>query len=148
MSLCLERVPGILAVKDDFCGEFGRKMAALVHHRWAVWSGGLKQNHLDIHPFGCDGYLSTFITFQPGITRDYWQAIESNDVVKAQQIIVTCEKPWFDFITQLPGGYDAGMHGMLEIYGLAQRWRRKPYHSLTDTELEKLRTVLTNLSLL
>src|ERR1051326_658976 len=119
LKLCLEKVKGIVAVKDDFCGDFGRKMALLVSDHWAVWSGGLKQNHLDVHPYGCDGYLSTLITFAPQVTRDYWSAIQRNELHKARAIIRDIEIPWIDHISALPGGFDAGIHGMLELYGFA-----------------------------
>ena len=41
-----------------------------------------------------------------------------------------------DHILALPGGFDAGFHATLEVAGLAGRWRRAPYHSLTDAEYE------------
>jgi len=148
LKLCLEKGKGIVAVKDDFCGDFGRKMALLVSDRWAVWSGGLKQNHLDIHPYGCDGYLSTLVTFRPRVARDYWAAVQKGKIENARAIIRDVEIPWFDFIHALPGGFDAGIHGMLEIYGIAGRWRRKPYYSLSDTEMDKLRGCLKALGLL
>ncbi|MBI4024002.1 MAG: dihydrodipicolinate synthase family protein [Verrucomicrobia bacterium] len=148
LKLALEKVPGIAAVKDDYCGEFGRRMALLVHDHWAVYSGGLKQNHLDIHPYGCDGYLSTLVTFKPAVVRDYWSAILSSNLPIARKIIREREMPWFDFIASLKGGFDAGIHGMLEVYGLAKRWRRKPYYSLTDAEMEQLRDCLKRVSLL
>ena len=148
LKLCLEKVRGIVAVKDDFCGDFGRKMALLVSDRWAVWSGGLKQNHLDVHPYGCDGYLSTFVTFRPSVTQDYWKAIQRGQLDKVRAVIRDVEVPWFDSIASLPGGFDAGMHGMLELYGLAKRWRRPPYYSLSDAEMAKLRSQLKKLRLL
>lgn len=147
LKLALEKVPGIVAVKDDFCGDFGRRMALLVHDRWAVYSGGLKQNHLDIHPYGCDGYLSTLATFKPSVAKEYWTAVQGGNLSRVREIIREIEIPWFDFIAGLPGGFDAGIHGMLEIQGLAQRWRRKPYHSLTDEQMEKLRAKLQELKL-
>ena len=82
-----DEVPGVVAIKDDWCGEFGRKMSLLVHDQWAVFSGGQKQNHLNLHPFGCDGYLSTFITFKPQVSHDYWKAILAEDMAKAVEII-------------------------------------------------------------
>jgi 4-hydroxy-tetrahydrodipicolinate synthase len=148
LKLCLQKVKGIVAVKDDFCGDFGRKMALLVSDHWAVWSGGLKQNHLDIHPYGCDGYLSTLVTFRPKVAHDYWQAIQKADLSKARAVIRDVEIPWFDHISKLPGGFDAGIHGMLELYGIAKRWRRKPYYSLSDAEMGTLRACVKKLGLL
>lgn len=53
-----DRVPNVVAVKEDVGGAFGRATASIVHERWAVLSGGLKQDHLNLHPYGCDGYMS------------------------------------------------------------------------------------------
>lgn len=133
-----DRVPGVVAVKDDFCGEFARKMALLVHDRFAIFSGGQKQNHLDVWPYGCDGYLSTFITFRPEVAHAYWSAIQRNDIRSAVRVIARFDMPYFDHVMKLPGGFDAGMHGVLEVCGIAKRWRRPPYYSLSDAEMEQL----------
>ncbi len=57
---------------------------------------------------------------------------------KATEIIRDYDMPYFDFIKRLRGSFDAGMHGVYELFGIAKRWRRKPYYSLTDEEMEKL----------
>jgi hypothetical protein len=36
-------------------------------------------------------------------------------------------------------------HGAQEIFGIAGRWRRGPYHSLSDAEMEQLRGFLDGL---
>ena len=45
--------------------------------------------------------------------------------------------PYFDFIESLQAG-DAGRHGVLELLGIAKPWRRKPSHSLSDEQMERL----------
>jgi 4-hydroxy-tetrahydrodipicolinate synthase len=134
-----DRVDGVVAIKDDVCGPFARRMALLVHDPWAVLSGGLKENHLALLPYGCDGYMSTFIDFKPDIAHDYWEAIGAQDLDRARAIITDVEMPLMDFFGPLRGGGDAGVHGSLELFGVAGRWRRKPYHSLTDEEMEQLK---------
>ena len=148
LNILVNEVDNIVAVKDDFCGEFGRRMSLLVYDRWAVFSGGLQQNHMDIFPYGCDGYLSTFITFKPEVAHNYWKAIEAQDLGKARAVIKDYEMPFFDFLSTLPGGTDAGVHGVTEVFGLCKRWRRKPYYSLNDEEMEKLEDFLKRLSVL
>ena len=138
LRIALEKVDGIVAIKDDMCNDFGRKMSLLVHDKWAVIAGGQKQHHLNTYPYGCDGYLSTFITFKPDIANAYWAAIQSNDLIKARNIIRDYDFPYFNFIATLQGGFDAGMHGVYELFGIAKRWRRKPYYSLNDAEMERL----------
>ena len=148
LKRALEISENVLAVKDDMCGAFARKMALRVHERIAVVSGGQKQNHLDVLPYGCDGYLSTFITFKPEVTHAYWKAVEENDYAAARDVIAKYDMPYFDFVMALRGGFDAGMHGALELFGLAERWRRPPYVSLSDEEMEQLAAFFGGMGLL
>lgn len=143
-----ESVPGVVAVKDDVCGNFARKMAMRIYDRMAIVSGGQKQNHLDVVPYGCDGYLSTYIKFKPEITRRYWTAVHAADWDGVRDIIRDFDMPYFDLIMGLPGGFNAGLHGTLELFGVAQRWRRKPYYSLSDSEMEALAGFFTSRGLL
>ena len=138
LNIALEKVKGVVAIKDDMCNDFARKMSLLVHGEWAIIAGGQKQHHLNAFPYGCDGYLSTFITFKPDIANAYWLAIQTNDLIKARNIIRDYDFPYFNFIATLQGGFDAGMHGVYELFGIAKRWRRKPYYSLNDEEMERL----------
>ncbi|MHB0935890.1 MAG: dihydrodipicolinate synthase family protein [Armatimonadota bacterium] len=143
----VHEVPNVVAVKDDFCGEFGRKLALLAHDHLAVFAGGQKQNHLNMYPYGCDGYLSTFITLKPEIAHAYWSAIERQDLAAARDIIVKYDMPFFDYLIGLPGGFDAGIHAAGELYGIGGRWRRKPYYSLNDEEMERLAEHLRGMGL-
>ncbi len=146
-----DSVDNIVAVKDDLVGEFGRRLCLMVHDRWAVYSGGLKQNHLEVVPYGCDGYLSTFITFQPSVAQDYWKAIETKDMDRVRKILHEIELPFWDFLHTVPGagvGKDGAIHAIYELYGITERWRRNPYHNLNDQEMEKLAGFLKSKSLL
>jgi len=148
LKLVLEATDKVVAIKDDMCGEFARKMSLLVHDRWAVVSGGQKQNHLNNHPYGCDGFLSTFITFKPEIAHAYWQAVVSGNLAETRRIIRDYDYPFFELIMGLPGGFNAGIQAMLELKGIAQRWRRKPYHSLADQEIEAFAAGLRKIGIL
>ena len=148
LKILVEQVEGIVAVKDDVRGQFARRMCLLVHDRWAVFSGGMKQNHLELHPYGCDGYMSTYVGFHPRVARQYWSAIQDGNLARAREVIKTYDLPLFDFLAKLQGGFDAGLHAMLEIYGIAGRWRRKPHYSLTSREMEVLRDHLHGLGVL
>ena len=133
----VEAQRGVVALKDDVCGEFARRVGTMCHERWALISGGQKQNHLDMHPYGVDGYMSTFLHFNPAIARQYWTAISSGDVVGAADVIERFDRPYFDRIMAMPGGFDAGFHATLQAAGLAQRWRRAPYRDLSDAEYDE-----------
>jgi len=132
----------VVAVKDDWCGEFARRLGLLCHERLAIISGGQKQNHLNAWPYGCDGYMSTLILFRPEIAHAYWRAVQAKDMAAATRIIGAHDIPLFDFLLSLPGGFDAGVHGILETAGIAGRWRRPPYLSLGDEDMERLRGIV------
>ena len=53
-------------------------------------------------------------------------------------IVKNYDMPLFDYLRYLDGGFDAGIHGVLEILSLGKRYRRAPYHTLTDKQMEKL----------
>lgn len=132
-----DRVPGILAVKDDICGEFGCRLGTLVHESWAILTG-IKRHYLEVWPYGVDGYFSTFSKFKPAVAQGFWRAMQAGDLAAATGVITTYEQPYFDLIAGLTGGVRAGLHGTLELYGICGRWKRPPYHSLSDTEMERL----------
>lgn len=136
LRILVNMEPRVVALKDDLCGEFARRVGRLCHPSWAVISGGQKQNHLDMHPYGCDGYMSTFLHFNPSIAHRYWDLVVAGDLATAGALIDRYERPYMDRVLSMPGGFDAGFHATLEASGLAGRWRRPPYHSLTADEYE------------
>jgi 4-hydroxy-tetrahydrodipicolinate synthase len=144
-----DRVEGIVAVKDDVCGPFARRMCLLVHERWAVIAGGQKQNHLNILPYGCDGYFSTFSNFRPSVAHDYWVAVQAGDLVRMREIIRTYDIPFFDFtLNQPPVPWVSWMYGTLELFGVCQRWNRPPCYTLNSEEMERLADFFKSKSLL
>lgn len=142
-----ESVPGVVAIKDDFGGDFGNRMTAAVSGSWAVIAGGSKSLHLQLWPFGASGYLSTLTPFRPEITRRYWDATTNGDAIEMARIVDETDRPMFDVLRSAPGGFDAAIHGWCELHGMYGRWRRSPYHSLTDAELDALGTQLDALDL-
>ena len=148
LALIRDRVENVVAIKDDICGVFARKMALQLHDHWAVFSGGQKQNHMDMHPYGCDGYMSTFITFKPELAHRYWSAVQAHDLPASAAVIRDYDLPFFDLLKGYTGGFDAALHGVLEIFGICQRWRCPPYYSLTDPEIETLADGLRRIGIL
>ncbi len=83
----------------------------------------------------------------PQVSRQYWEAIGAGDLVEARAVIQDIEVPLEDFMGTFPGGHDAAVHGLLEIFDIAGRWRRPPYHSLTDNEMARLKDFVNELGL-
>ena len=110
--------------------------------------GGQKRNHLSMHPYGCSGYLSTFAMYNPKVAKSYWYRIETGEIHGAARLIAEKDARFFRYLRTVKGGFDAAMHGMMELYGLGQRYRRKPYHTMTDEALADLKSRLIDLDLL
>ena len=148
MRVLLDEVPNVVGFKEDYDYEFARKACLLGYGRWAIFAGGLKQTHMNMHPYGCDGYMSHSVVVRPSVARTYWNAIEANDLTKATSIIRDYDMPLFDYLTSLSVGPDGGEHAVLELAGICGRWRRDPMPDLTDEEMEKLADYLKSESIL
>ncbi|RAV11484.1 dihydrodipicolinate synthase family protein [Paenibacillus contaminans] len=137
---------GIVAVKDDIVGAYGRRLAHMVEGRWTFLSGGRKENHLDALPYGADAYLSMYMRFKPDIAHQYWAAVQANDIREAARIVNVYDISFMDTVAELGSDFDAVIHGAMELFGVAERWRRPPYNNLTDDQMEKLKLFFDKLS--
>lgn len=141
--------PNVVGFKEDYAPQFAHQACLVAHDKWAIFAGGAKETHLDMFPYGCDGYMSVFIHHKPEIAHRYWSAIERCDLAAASGIIRDYDLPLFRFIgSAFAAGGDAALHGMLELAGLSGRWRRKPLPSLTDPDMERLRAFLAGKGML
>ena len=149
IEMLRDRIDGIVAAKDDITGPFARRMCLLVHERWAVIAGGQKQTYLNMLPYGCTGYFSTFMMFKPAIAQDFWRAVQADDRNRMREIIAVYDMPFFDYLlNQLPVAFTPGMYGTLELFGVSHRWNRPPCYTLNDEEMERLAGFFQNLGLL
>lgn len=128
----------IIAIKDDMCGTFAQQLCMKHARDLAIYAGGQKINHMSLWPLGACGYLSTFASLRPQIAARYWSAVQRDDRQAALNVIAEIDAPFFEHVMTYPGGFDAAMHGAMEIAGLCKRWRRAPYHSLSDEEMDRL----------
>ena len=141
-----DEVSGVVGLKEDYCPQFARRACLEVYGRWAVFSGGQKQTHMDMLPYGCDGYMSIFMVFKPEVSHAYWAAVESEDLKAATAIIRDFDMPMFHHLyTRYAAGGDAGQHALMEIAGISGRWRRDPLPDLSDDEVEELAGFLDGL---
>ena len=130
----------VVAVKDDKCGQYGKEVAKVVNGRYAFLSGGRMMNHMDVMPYGVDGYLSVYMRFKPEIAYRYWDAVESNEIEEAISIIEKYDKPFMEELPkQLGLNFDALIHAAMEVSGICERWRRNPYMNANDEQMEYIR---------
>jgi dihydrodipicolinate synthase/N-acetylneuraminate lyase len=97
-----------------------------------------------MYPYGVGGYLSTCMTFKPEIAWRYWNGIQGGDLDAARAVIRDYDMPLFDYLIASEGSFDAAIHGIFELFGFAKRYRRPPYHSLTNDQMRDLAGFLEN----
>jgi 4-hydroxy-tetrahydrodipicolinate synthase len=136
----------IVAVKDDKCGQYGKDTAKTVNKKWAFLSGGRMINHMDVMPYGADGYLSAYMRFKPEIAHKYWDAVSTNSIIEAVNIINKYDKPFMeDLPKQLGLNFDAVIHAAMEVCGICERWRRNPYINASEIHMDIISSFLSKL---
>ena len=145
----LEDEPNILAFKEDLGKDYAHEVLMRWGDRWSMIGGGPAKPHHLLWPHGCRAWLDIFVRCRPDISMQYWHALERGDSRAAWDWIMTVEKP----LWELGLGARYGIHGLvfgalLEIYGIAPRWRRAPAPSPTDAEMDELRESLHGIGLL
>ena len=136
---------GLVAIKDDLGGELGCRLGQAFRGRAAMFTSGTKHDYLAGAVCGYRGYLSNFLMLLPEVAWNFWRAAQRGDLTLARQIAGSCEDPFYRLIRGFAGGPDAGIHGALELFGRAQRWRRKPYYSLNESEMGQLAALFASL---
>lgn len=144
-TLIEEKAPGFSGAKDDMCGAYGRRLAAQLGGNYAFLSGGRAENHLDVAPYGPDGYLSIFMRFKPELAWGYWNRFTAGDIDGAVRWIMQYEAAFMDFLGK-GFNFDMIIHYFMFKAGLCQKWRRAPYASASDAQAEQLDQLWDELS--
>lgn len=133
---------GIVALKDDMPAPYGKESLALTRHKFAFLQGGRAYRYMDVEPFGADGYLSVYSRVYPELANRWWNAYHSGDIKTAVELVEQYDSAFFAMVAANGMHFSAAIQGMYEIAGLGSRWRRSPYSSLTDAQMEILRQFL------
>lgn len=144
----LKKTDRVMAVKDDCCNNISRQMTMRYSEQLAIFSGGQKQNFLNIYPYGATGYLSTIGMFRPDIARHFYNACVEKNFTEITHIVRDIDIPYFQLLLKQPGSFDAGIHASMEAFGFGKRYRRAPYRTLDDEEFEQFKQGLRDLNLL
>lgn len=132
----IENEPNILAFKEDRELDYAHEVLMRWGERWPmVGGGGLKRHHL-LWPHGhCRAWLDLFIRCYPGPSRTSWEAQQRGDPRAAWEMIRCYEEPIRAHGRQARYGMDGVVkHALLEVYGVAPRWRRSPAPNATNPQ--------------
>ena len=134
---------GLVAMKDDVGQPYGKNLLAHIRDKIAYLSGGRAFNFLDTAAYGADGYLSVYARMYPQVSNAFWNAYTSGDMKEAIALVEKYDIALFaDFIAKNGLDFSAVIQGMYETAGVGSRWRRFPYSSLTDAQMEKLKAFI------
>ena len=130
-------------MKDDVAQPYGKNLLAHTRERMAYLSGGRAFNFLDTADYGADGYLSVYARMYPEISAAFWKAYTSGNRQASIALVEKYDISLFnDFIGKKGLDFSAVIQGMYETAGVGSRWRRFPYSSLKDEQMEMLRDFL------
>lgn len=131
---------GIVAVKDDVPMPYGRDLGYRIRDKFAFLSGGTASGFLAEVPYGADGYLSVYARCFPQISDEFWKTYKTGTLLQAAKVVEKYELPLRDLWNSMH--FDAVNHALQELAGVGTRYRRAPYSSLTDEQMEKLKELI------
>ena len=145
----IEDEANILAFKEDLALDYAHEVLLRWGDRWTMIGGGGMQRHHLLWPHGCSAWLDIFVRCHAQPSMSYCQALERGDVVNAWDTVMRYERPLWEKARGVRYGFHGMMgHALLEIYGVAPRWRRAPAPNATDDEMDDLRDFLGSIALL
>jgi dihydrodipicolinate synthase/N-acetylneuraminate lyase len=120
-------------MKED--GELARYIDVQIKygHRVNIYCGGAESRFLVGYPYGAKAFFSTYTTFAPDISMQFWKAIQQDDVKAAVEITKRFDHP---FIARFSHPF---WHATLEYFGVARRHMRPPQTTYTDAQMAEVK---------
>ena len=141
--------PNMWAFKEDLTLDYAHEVIMRWGDRWPMTGGGGIKRHYVLWPHGnCNAWLDVFIYCNLSPQKLYWEAIKRNDLAEAWRLARHYEQPIWDLWPVFPAGGDGLVHTMIEVCGVAPRWRRSPAPNATEEDMEQVRDMLRGLGLL
>lgn len=129
----LAEIDSIAAMKED--GELTYYIDRAINFgdRFEIFSGGAENRYLVGYPYGSRSFFSTYTGFAPDKPMEFWAAIRQDDL---KQAVAITKKYDYPFISRFTHPF---WHGTLEYFGLAKRYMREPFKTLTDAEYAEIK---------
>lgn len=129
----LAEIDSIAAMKEDGELTYFIDRAIGFGDRFEIFSGGAENRFLVGYPYGSRSFFSTYTGFAPDKPMEFWAAIRKDDL---KQAVAITKKYDYPFISRFTHPF---WHGTLEYFGLAKRYMREPFKTLTDAEYAEIK---------
>jgi len=139
--------PRICCFKEDGSVEYAVETMRRYGDRWAMLTGGGLWRNYTQWPLGCRAFMSPWCVLNPRVNDQYYQAMLHNDLKAASEAITRFDFPLFECAGKYKGGWQTTWRAMLEVLGIAQRYRRHPMPSAGDADLESIKSDMRRLSI-
>ncbi len=129
----LLRIDSVVAMKEDRdLSEYIEREIAF-GDRVQIFGGGQEYRYLVGYPYGAKAFYSTYTTFAPDISMQFWKAIQAGNLKAAVQITTKYDYPY------LKGFTHQWWHATLEYFGVGARYLRPPQLSYTDEQMKEVK---------
>jgi dihydrodipicolinate synthase/N-acetylneuraminate lyase len=122
-------IDSIVAMKEDGELTYYIDRAIEFGDRFEIFSGGAENRYLVGYPYGSRAFFSTYTGFAPDKPMLFWEAIRCDDLKRAVAITKKYDYP---FIRRFTHPF---WHATLEYFGVAKRYMREPFETLSDGEM-------------
>lgn len=128
----LLEIDSIAAMKEDIGLQYLIDRLAVFGERLAIFTGGAESRFLVAYPYGCRAYYSVFYQFAPEVGQQFWALVQEERIRDAGDFVVRYEYPLMSRFTH-------GLwHAALEYFGIAPRYLRPPYETLSEEEFKEM----------
>jgi 4-hydroxy-tetrahydrodipicolinate synthase len=141
----LLEIESLVAFKLEAPAPQGVPILQQFGERLTIFAGGLDSMFLAYQPHGMRAYFSVLAPFAPDISMQIWKAVTENRLADAQQLVNKYETPFFEQWAKF-GGHPF-WRATLEHLGIAARWVRPPLQSLSDAQMQEVKTFYDQLGL-
>jgi dihydrodipicolinate synthase/N-acetylneuraminate lyase len=129
----LLHIESIVAMKEDSALDYYIDRMIQFGDRLEIFSGGAESRYLVGYPYGAKSFFSTYTSFAPDISMQFWAAIQQGDIRKAADITKRYDYPFIKRFT-VPW-----WHATLEYFGVARRFVRPPQVAYTDEQMKDVK---------
>lgn len=151
LLLELGQIPNVVGFKDSTGNFFFlRDVSIMLKDKIAVLASSGLGYYMWGWEYGCPGFITGLGNIWPKKEIEFWQALESGNRDKAQQITYDYDRPYISFIKNTPARYNywAAVKALLDMEGLPGGHMRPPLLDWPKEDLPTLRAEMVRIGLM